>query len=91
MCEVLVDRHGDKWGLAIRLGQRRKSLTAGVLAVDRFAEAQGAEYFCVGSFTGARTANSGLLDPLGPEFRVRPFPGSTRTVGPNGWFSEEEE
>jgi len=37
---------------------------------------------CVGSFTGARTENSGLLDPLGPEFRVHPVPGSTRGCRP---------
>ncbi|VVO92016.1 hypothetical protein PS870_02368 [Pseudomonas fluorescens] len=33
--EVLVSRHGDKWGLAIRLGgasSRQQSLAAGALA-----------------------------------------------------------
>ena len=57
--EVLVSRHGDKWGLAIRLGgagsrwlpvsSRRESVRtwASLTAVGRFAEAQGIKGFSV--------------------------------------------
>ena len=57
--EVLVSRHGDKWGLAIRLGgagnrwlpmrSRREGLRtwASLTAVGRFAEAQGTKTFAV--------------------------------------------
>jgi hypothetical protein len=58
--KVLVSRHGDKWGLAIRLGStgsrwlpvrsRREALRtwASLTAVGRFAEAQGIKGFAVG-------------------------------------------
>ena len=57
--EVLVSRHGDKWGLAIRLGgagsrwlpvrSRREALRtwASLTAVGRFAAAQGIKGFAV--------------------------------------------
>ena len=57
--EVLVSRHGDKWGLAIRLGgagsrwlpvrSRREALRtwASLTAVGRFAEALGIKGFAV--------------------------------------------
>ena len=57
--EVLVSRHGDKWGLAIRLGgagsrwmpvrSRREVLRtwASLTAVGRFAEALGIKAFAV--------------------------------------------
>ena len=57
--EALVSRHGDKWGLAIRLGgagsrwlpvrSRREALRtwASLTAVGRFAEAQGIKGFAV--------------------------------------------
>ena len=57
--EVLVSRHGDKWGLAIRLGgpgsrwlpvrSRREALRtwASLTAVGRFAEAMGIKGFAV--------------------------------------------
>ena len=57
--EVLVSRHGDKWGLAIRLGgagsrwlpvrSRREALRtwASLTAVGRFAEGLGVRGFAV--------------------------------------------
>ncbi|MEE3509657.1 hypothetical protein QN399_26050 [Pseudomonas sp. 10C3] len=57
--EVLVSRHGDQWGLAIRLGgvgsrwlpvrSRREALRtwASLTAVGRFADAQGIKGFAV--------------------------------------------
>ena len=57
--EVLVSRHGDKWGLAIRLGgagsrwlsvrSRREALRtwASLTAVGRFAETMGIKGFAV--------------------------------------------
>ena len=57
--DALVSRHGDKWGLAIRLGgagsrwlpvrSRREALRtwASLTAVGRFAEAQGIKGFAV--------------------------------------------
>ena len=57
--EVLVSRHGDKWGLAIRLGgagsrwlpvrSRRESVRtwASLTAVGRFAESLGVKGFSV--------------------------------------------
>jgi hypothetical protein len=57
--EVLVSRHGDKWGMAIRLGgagsrwlpvrSRREALRtwASLTAVGRFAEAKGIKGFAV--------------------------------------------
>jgi hypothetical protein len=57
--EVLVSRHAEKWGLAIRLGgagsrwlpvrSRREALRtwASLTAVGRFAEAQGIKGFAV--------------------------------------------
>lgn len=53
--EVLVSRHGEKWGLAIRLGGagsrwlRREALRtwASLTAVGRFADAQGIKGFAV--------------------------------------------
>ena len=57
--EVMVSRHGEKWGLGIRLGgagsrwlpirSRREALRtwASLTAVGRFAEAQGVKGFMV--------------------------------------------
>ena len=57
--EVLVSRHGEKWGLAIRLGgagsrwlplrSRREALRtwSSLTAVGRFADAQGIKGFAV--------------------------------------------
>ncbi|MQT75636.1 MULTISPECIES: hypothetical protein [Pseudomonas] len=57
--EVLVSRHGEKWGLVIRLGgagsrwlpvrSRREALRtwASLTAVGRFAKAQGIKSFAV--------------------------------------------